>query len=407
MSQQKSVRGKVMLLSEACVLDPNSGAAIEMWTWLQVLQSRGFSCSSVTMSLFDGTEEFPVKKEIFPELDVAGTVGQRIRSVVNGVEHNIFNTGTTIGPKVSVELVNGFIKSAAEDIRRIRPDVVIGYGTANLVPLRKLSQSLGAKTVFYLCNPSYDESRQSSLDAVDAFVVPSDAIGQLYKDREAIQNYQIIRNRVRPFFSPRSLSRDLLLARKRHGFITMINPSLEKGAALALQIANQSKAQFPNLTYLMVESRSGQTDVEGYINNANLLQNVWWVQRQRDMKQVYRRTALLLVPSLWFEAAGRVVAEAQLSGIPVLATDSGGIPEQLNGGGYTFSTPDLGAGYQQIPGPDVVRPWIDRIGKLITGNDEEYLGECERSLEAAQPFNPSVVDQSIIELIGTLSQVRA
>jgi glycosyltransferase involved in cell wall biosynthesis len=125
------------------------------------------------------------------------------------------------------------------------------------------------------------------------------------------------------------------------------------------------------------------------------------------MKQVYRRTALLLVPSLWFEAAGRVVAEAQLSGIPVLATDSGGIPEQLNGGGYTFSTPDLGAGYQQIPGPDVVRPWIDRIGKLITGNDEEYLGECERSLEAAQQFNPSVVDQSIIELIGTLSQVGA
>ena len=407
MSQQKSVRGKVMFLSEACVLDPNSGAAIEMWTWLQVLQSRGFSCSSVTMSLFDGTEEFPVKKEIFPDLDVAGTVGQRIRSVVNGVEHNIFNTGTTIGPKVSVELVNGFIKSAAEDIRRIRPDVVIGYGTANLVPLRKLAQSLGAKTVFYLCNPSYDEGRKASFDAVDAFVAPSDAIGQLYKDRDAIQSYHIIRNRVRPYFSPRSLSRDLLLARKKHGFITMINPSLAKGAALALQIANQSKAQFPNLTYLMVESRSGQADIEEYINNANLLQNLWWVQRQRDMKQVYRRTALLLVPSLWFEAAGRVIVEAQLSGIPVLATDSGGIPEQLNGGGYIFPTPELGAAYQQIPEPEIVRPWIDRIGKLITGSDDEYLGECERSLKAAQQLHPSVIDRSIIQLIGSLTQVGA
>jgi glycosyltransferase involved in cell wall biosynthesis len=359
------------------------------------------------MSLFDGTEEFPVKKEIFPDLDVAGTVGQRIRSVVNGVEHNIFNTGTTIGPKVSVELVNGFIKSAAEDIRRIRPDVVIGYGTANLVPLRKLAQSLGAKTVFYLCNPSYDEGRKASFDAVDAFVAPSDAIGQLYKDRDAIQSYHIIRNRVRPYFSPRSLSRDLLLARKKHGFITMINPSLAKGAALALQIANQSKAQFPNLTYLMVESRSGQADIEEYINNANLLQNLWWVQRQRDMKQVYRRTALLLVPSLWFEAAGRVIVEAQLSGIPVLATDSGGIPEQLNGGGYIFPTPELGAAYQQIPEPEIVRPWIDRIGKLITGSDDEYLGECERSLKAAQQLHPSVIDRSIIQLIGSLTQVGA
>jgi len=394
-----------MFLSEACVLDPNSGAAIEMWTWLQVLQSRGFSCSSVSMSLFDGKDEFPVKKEIFPDLDFAGTVGQRIRSEINGIEHNIFNTGTSIGPKISVELVNGFVRAAAEDIRRIRPDVVIGYGTANLVPLRKLAQSLGAKTVFYLCNPSYDESRKASFDAVDVFVTPSDAMGHYYKDRHAIQDYQIIRNRVRSYFSPRSLNRDLLLARKKHGFITMINPSLAKGAAVALQIANQSKAQFPNLTYLMVESRSGQADVEEYINNANLLQNLWWVQRQRDMKQVYRRTALLLVPSLWFEAAGRVIVEAQLSGIPVLATDSGGIPEQLNGGGYSFPTPDLGAAYQQIPEPEVIRPWVDRIGKLITGSDEAYLDECERSLKAAQKFNPSVVDRAIIDFIGTLSQV--
>ena len=109
MNHQESVRGKVMFLSEACVLDPNSGAAIEMWTWLQVLQSRGFSCSSVSMSLFDGKDEFPVKKEIFPDLDFAGTVGQRIRSEINGIEHNIFNTGTSIGPKISVELVNGFV----------------------------------------------------------------------------------------------------------------------------------------------------------------------------------------------------------------------------------------------------------------------------------------------------------
>lgn len=284
---------------------------------------------------------------------------------------------------------------------------MIGYGTGNLVPLRQLAQRLGAKTVFYLCNPNYDESRKAAFGAVDVFVAPSDAMGHFYKDRDAIQDYQIIRNRVRPYFSPRSLNRDFLLARKKHGFITMINPSLAKGATVALQIANQSKAQFPNLTYLMVESRSGQADVEKYINNANLLQNLWWVQRQRDMKQIYRRTALLLVPSLWFEAAGRVIVEAQLSGIPVLATDSGGIPEQLNGGGFIFPTPDLGAAYQQIPEPEVIRPWVDCIGKLITGSDEAYLDECERSLKSAQKFNPVVVDQSIIEFMGASSKTSA
>ena len=61
--------------------------------------------------------------------------------------------------------------------------------------------------------------------------------------------------------------------------------------------------------------------------------------------------------------------------------------------------------FQQIPEPEVIRPWVDRIGKLITGSDEAYLDECERSLKAAQKFNPSVVDRAIIDFIGTLSHV--
>src|SRR3546814_9881685 len=43
-----------------------------------------------------------------------------------------------------------------------------------------------------------------------------------------------------------------------------------------------------------------------------------------DMREVYRRTHTLLVPSQWEEAWGRVATEAQFSGIPVLASDRGG-----------------------------------------------------------------------------------
>lgn len=391
-----------MFLSEACVLDPNSGAAIEMWAWLQVLQAHGYSCSSVSMSLFDGIEEFPLKRELFPELDTVATVGQRIRTVAAGVEHNIFNTGTTVGPKVSVDLVNRFVKAAAEDIERIKPDVVIGYGTPNLVPLRELAQRQGAKTAFYLCNPSYDQSRKASFGAVDSFVVPSHTLGEYYKSVHGIDGWHVVRNRVRRFFAPQSLNHDMFLARKKHGFVTMVNPSMAKGATVTLQIANQAKARLPNLTFLMVESRAGQAEVEGYVSNANLLENLWWVQRQRDMKQVYRRTALLLVPSLWFEAAGRVIAEAQLSGIPVLATDSGGIPEQLNGGGFLFPKPNLGANYRGIPDAGEVAAWVDRIVALISGPDQEYLTECRRAISSSSWFEPQAVDQSILRFIESL-----
>jgi glycosyltransferase involved in cell wall biosynthesis len=45
------------------------------------------------------------------------------------------------------------------------------------------------------------------------------------------------------------------------------------------------------------------------------------------MRAVYARTALLLVPSVCEDAAPRVVLEAHVNGIPVLASRIGGIPE--------------------------------------------------------------------------------
>lgn len=388
-----------MFLSDSCILDPNSGAAMEMLAWLQVLQARGCTCYSVTMSLFDGAAEFPIRKEIFPDVDMAQTAGQRIRTVVQGIEHNIFNAGTTIGAKVAADMVKAFVAAAAEDIRRIRPDVVIGYGMASLVPLRQLAKSLGARTLFYLCNLSYGAERRACLDAVDRFVVPSRAVGQHYEDLHGITGWAVVRTRIVPPFDRRALSRDLFLSRRRHGFVTMINPTLSKGGAVFLQIANQTRGRLPNVTFLAVESRGTRAAIEAQVNNANLLTNLWWIQRQRDMRPVYRRTALLLVPSLWFEAAGRVVAEAQASGIPVLATDNGGIPEQLNGGGFLFPRPDAGPDFRTLPSAETVMPWVDRIVEMLAGTDAAYLAACDRALAAAEMFRPQEIDEAIASVV--------
>jgi len=139
---------KVMFLSEMCVLDKKSGAAIEMNAWLDLLQKSGFSCSSVTMSLFDGQEEYPFRKEVAPKIDPQEHIGKRLRVHRDGVEHNIVITGSSIGKNLKKEQIAGFLKSAREDIERIRPDVVIGYGSANLNPLRRVVRSLGGGRFF-------------------------------------------------------------------------------------------------------------------------------------------------------------------------------------------------------------------------------------------------------------------
>lgn len=47
----------------------------------------------------------------------------------------------------------------------------------------------------------------------------------------------------------------------------------------------------------------------------------------------------LLVPSIWEEAYGRVATEAQVSGIPVIASNRGGLPEAV-GPGSILIDPD-------------------------------------------------------------------
>lgn len=49
--------------------------------------------------------------------------------------------------------------------------------------------------------------------------------------------------------------------------------------------------------------------------------------REGDIRDIYRRTKVLLVPSQWDESFGRVVIEAMHNGIPVVASKVGGLPE--------------------------------------------------------------------------------
>ena len=53
-----------------------------------------------------------------------------------------------------------------------------------------------------------------------------------------------------------------------------------------------------------------------------------------NVDDILRRTRVLLVPSLWAEARSRIVVEAMLRGVPVMASDIGGIPEAKLGVDY-------------------------------------------------------------------------
>lgn len=112
-----------------------------------------------------------------------------------------------------------------------------------------------------------------------------------------------------------------------------LNP--EKGIGLAFAIAEL----LPAIKFHFVESWSISDRIfEQLSARAAALGNVRLSRRSQDMRPAYSTAKLLLVPSQVPEAWGRVVTEAQLNGIPVLAAHVGGLPDSVGSGGLTIPT---------------------------------------------------------------------
>jgi glycosyltransferase involved in cell wall biosynthesis len=114
--------------------------------------------------------------------------------------------------------------------------------------------------------------------------------------------------------------------------VLLVNPTLRKGVEIFFRLA----AARPDIPFLAVESWNlNDTWRTVLMNRARSLNNVALWPPVEDMREAYARARLVLMPSIHEETFGRVVAEAQLSGIPALVSDRGALPETLGGGGLS------------------------------------------------------------------------
>jgi glycosyltransferase involved in cell wall biosynthesis len=112
--------------------------------------------------------------------------------------------------------------------------------------------------------------------------------------------------------------------------VLLVNPTLRKGVEIFFRLA----AARPDIPFLAVESWNLNDAWRNVLmNRARALDNVALWPPVEDMREAYARARLVLMPSIHEETFGRVVAEAQLSGIPALTSDRGALPEILGAGG--------------------------------------------------------------------------
>ena len=123
----------------------------------------------------------------------------------------------------------------------------------------------------------------------------------------------------------------------------------------------------------------------------------------------------MLVPSLWGEAFGKIVVESMLRGIPVLASNLGGLPEAKLGVDYLLPVEPI-ARYQthrddqMLPVPFVpeqdIRPWLDALKRLLS--DRQHYDELSTaSREAAENYVSKLSIAPVEEYLENLAAVPA
>lgn len=170
---------------------------------------------------------------------------------------------------------------------------------------------------------------------------------------------------------------------------TFINPMPHKGLDTALALA----ARRPDITFLFVESLALRPrEFRVLADRVSLHGNVRLMRRRADVRAIYGRTRLVLMPSQCDEGWGRVVTEAQASGIPALASDAGALPETVGDAGIVVA--------RGAP----IGDWFDGLAELWDTPEayDRYSAAAMRMTQDSA-IQPAAVARKFADLIGRIA----
>jgi len=162
------------------------------------------------------------------------------------------------------------------------------------------------------------------------------------------------------------------LGRFENRYVTLVNPCAVKGISILLALAER----FPRVAFAGVPTwGTTAADFAALRKRAN----VTILPAVDDIDDVLRQTRVMLAPSLWAEARSRMILEAMSRGIPVMASDVGGLAEAMLGMDYLLPVNPV-AHYRpmvdelmvpavEIP-PQDVGPWAAVLDRLL--NDRAH-----------------------------------
>ncbi len=194
------------------------------------------------------------------------------------------------------------------------------------------------------------------------------------------------------------------------GYVTMVNPCVYKGISIFLSLAEN----LPQVRFAAVPLWGTSTEDRAALAR---LPNMTLLQPSPNLDDIFVQTKVLLVPSLWGEAYGQVVVDAMLRGIPVLASNVGGLPEAKLGVDYVlpvnmierYELDNRNQVQPVVPQQDV-RPWLEALQQVLTDRalyERLSLESREVALSFVSSIGPQPFEQHLERLAAARKRSRA
>ncbi len=271
---------------------------------------------------------------------------------------------------------------AQEVLARFQPDVVIAQSARPAPLLQSFGNAVPRMAYFH------EVLHLTDLAALNAM----GGIGLLansgFTARKMVELAGVMPAVIVPLIDP-----SLYAAPRTPQNVLFVNTSPRKGLEIAFRLAETRPDVHFDFVKSWILTPGEKSEMAARAAKAG---NITLHSTTNDMRPLYSRAKLLLAPSQLDEAWGRVATEAQINGIPVLASDRGGFPESVGPGGLL------------VPSDAPLASWAAAFSELWD-DSARYANYADKALAYSKrsEIDPAVVVSTFVDVVRGFVEGRA
>lgn len=335
---------KLLWVSPLSVHDSSNPSAAQMRNMLLSLKARGIEIIGLSALNFlneSGTSMFTDLDDKLKGNETSFNLED------NGIKFIYIRTKSRkLGDMISQEQRNFYAKFCAI-INAFRPDVVMGSGTDMLsMVCFDEARRRGLPTTYTLLDGT---PARFNFPNIDLVITDSAATSNLYATKHRINS--VVTGSFTEVTGPLAFGGKVEHDPSNKKFITMVEPTVDKGLGIFLRLSQNVPAQARNLKFAVRESYAGQFTEQVALlkDKANpnkapftkaALSKIFVLGPEVTDAELFESTKVLMVPSLSFESINNISREAITYGVPVLATNQTGLAESIGEAGVLVEIPE-------------------------------------------------------------------